>query len=30
MMTKLNNKARGQNLLSNMALEEKILATPEL
>jgi len=30
MMTKLNNEARVQNLLSNMALEEKSLATPVL
>ncbi len=30
MMTKLNNEAHGQNLLSNMALEEKSLATPGL
>jgi hypothetical protein len=28
MMTKLNNEARGQNLLPNMALEEKLLAPP--
>jgi len=30
MMTKLNNEARWQNLLSNMALEEKSLTTPAI
>jgi len=28
MMTESNNAARGQNLFSNMALEEKSLTTP--
>jgi len=30
MMTKSNSVARGQNIFTNMALEEKSLATPVL